>query len=498
MSNNLDDDLELVGGTPQDLLQEMVRDLEIMEKELDFLTDIDTTQIARAAERIERKLSSITGIEQPRLWDAAELEGAAPPHFLAKDRLVRAAINLLIGDEGIGKSLFGSWIVAALTTGRALPQFGIPARDPGDVHLVLTEDDWMSVALPRLEVLGADLSHVKVLCVEKDGSGAPMFPRDMHLIRDASPAPLAVYVDAWLDTVPAALSVRDPQQARQALHPWKELATATGAAVILVCHTNRVSSPNARDRYGATGVLRQKARMTLFAQQDDDGALLIGPDKANTAAQIPATKFRIEAVQHFLPTDDHDGCVPRLSYVGESDRTAREHISDRAEGQDDEPGGNPAQRFVRHFLSDRANKEAPAAEVIKAGKAAGFGEQELKDARRRARKPRISSDKSSFGEGWVWAIVEDEDGTPKPQGGEDGTQGGMPPSPPPSPPSPPSNGIPGGLTDRTPGQTPAVQAALAKAIAFVPPKGDGRCDSCGFHVQKQGGHSDACPKREAS
>ena len=83
-------------------------------------------------------------------------------------------------------------------------------------------------------------------------------------------------MDAWLDTVPAGLSVRDPQQARQALHPLKEVATITDAAVLLLCHTNRVTTANARDRYGATGELRKKARMTLYAQTDEDGCLPVG------------------------------------------------------------------------------------------------------------------------------------------------------------------------------------------------------------------------------
>ena len=79
-----------------------------------------------------------------------------------------------------------------------------------------------------------------------------------------------VVVDAWLDTVAPGLSVRHPQQARQALHPWKEVASATGAAVpSSTTDTDRVASGSVRDRYGATGELRKKARLTLFAQQDD-------------------------------------------------------------------------------------------------------------------------------------------------------------------------------------------------------------------------------------
>lgn len=365
----------------------------------------------------------------PRVWRARDLLPSAPPRWLAKGRLPLASISLLVGDEGIGKSLLWVHIAAAVTTGKPLPEFGIPARDPGRVLVVHTEDEWSFTIRPRLEVAGADVDNmVDVLCTERDGSGAPVFPRDMHLIADADPAPALIVVDAWLDTVSPGLSVKDPQQARQALHPWREIASATDAAVLLLSHTNRVSSTNARDRYGATAELRKKARMTLFAQADEEGRLVVGPEKMNTAAPIAASAFAITAVQYFPPTDDNEGTVPKLVYVGESDMTAREHLAAAAQ-EADEPGGSPAKAFVYDFLLGQGG-EHPAGDVLKAGRAAGFSDQEIKDARRRHRKPRILSRKASFGDGWVWAI-DHGGGT---QGGVDGSQSDVPPEPPPTPP----------------------------------------------------------------
>ncbi len=418
----------------------------------------------------------------PRLWKATDLRPAQPPRWLAKGRLPRDAVSLLIGDEGIGKSLFWGWIVAAITRGKPLPEFGIPARPPATVILVCTEDDWSSTVRPRLEVAGADLNMVQVICTEDDGSGSPVFPRDCFLILETDPKPALVVVDAWLDTVPAGLSVRDPQQARQALHPWKEVATSTDAAVLLLCHTNRVASPNARDRYGATYALRQKARLTLYAQQDDEGYLLIGPEKANSTAEAPASRFAITSKAYFPATDEHDGTVPLLAYIGESDRTAREHVAASAEAGADEPGGNPAKLFVYDYLIRRGG-EAPAVDVLKEGRKAGFGDQELKDARRRHRDPRIVSRKASWGDGWVWAIEYGpaEGG----EGGEGGTQSGMPPAVPPTTPSgderhlgeslPPTPAPPGAPTTHTPGFTARVQNIVARANAEHPI----RCHDCG-------------------
>lgn len=295
---------------------------------------------------------------------------------------MRAAINLLIGDEGIGKSLLWVWIVAAVTTGKALPAFGIPARTPAYVVLVITEDDWQTTVLPRLIVAGANLRMIRVICTEDDGSGAPTFPRDLFLIYEADPAPALIIVDAWLDTVPAGIVVRDPQGARQALHPWRELATQSDAAVLLLCHTNRVASAVARDRYGATAELRKKARMTLYAQSDDDGHLVVGPEKMNTAAPIPATTFAIQSVQHFEPTADDDGTVPRLEYIGESDRTAREHIADAfvADGGGDRQERADAKNWLKGYI-ELQGPQVLSAEVKREAVKAGFSERTLQRAR---------------------------------------------------------------------------------------------------------------------
>jgi hypothetical protein len=315
-------------------------------------------------------------------------------------------------------------IVAAVTTGKALPEFGIPARAPQHVLLVITEDDWSTDVRPRLELAGADLHYISVLCDRQDGSGAPVFPFHMPLVYDADPTPVLVVVDAWLDTVDRTLSVRDPQQARRALHPWTDLAIKTDAAVILVTHTNRIASGNVRDLYGATGALRQKARMTLFAQRDDDGNLLVGPDKANaTATDIAATKFRIEGVRVFDPTDDSDGTVPILRYVGQSTKTAGQHVSDTydAERGEDDQDRADAETWLRMVLESKPGELS--SEIKAKAKAAGIPERTLQRARKNLRVE-VTYEKQSVG-GPVsrWALPangdESEDDDPDTDAGDD-------------------------------------------------------------------------------
>ncbi len=346
----------------------------------------------------------------PELWLATDLKPAAQPQWLAKNRIPRAAVSLICGEEGIGKSLLWVWIVAAITTGSEVAGFGIPARAPGQVIVAaITEDDWCSVVRPRLEVARADLSMIRVICAEADGSGAPLFPRDLQLIRDAEPRPDYVVVDAWLDTVPASLNVRDTQQARQALHPWKDVATLTGAAISLVCHTNRLATPKARDSYGASAALRQKARLSLYCQTDDDDNLIVGPEKANGSRAVPASVFSIEPVPMFPATADDDGSVPRLVYGSESDLTARQHFTDAyTAGHDAADSKADILGWLAAYLGDGPRW---VDDIMRVGEPLGYSKDRLK----RAKRPlHVESVRDSTIEAWFWRLPQHQGRTPVP------------------------------------------------------------------------------------
>ena len=266
----------------------------------------------------------------PKLWKATDLKPSEPITWLVRDHLARGAVAVLIGDEGIGKSLWWVLIVVHITTGKPLPMLGLPTRDPAHVVLVITEDGWTDTVRPRLEAAGADMDYVIVIAEQDDGSGAPVFPRDLGLVDAAHqrhPDLALVVVDAWLDTVPGKFTVKDPQHARQALHPWREIALRTDTAVLLLAHSNRADVGSLRDRVGATGALRQKARTLLYAAQppDDAGHLYLGPDKANNAGMAPAVHYRIDAMQKRPATDDDPGTVPVLQPVAITDATMQKH-----------------------------------------------------------------------------------------------------------------------------------------------------------------------------
>jgi hypothetical protein len=341
---------------------------------------------------------------QPRTWNAVDLDRARAVDWLAANRIPRASASYMLGPEGIGKSLWLTWLTAIVTTGKPFPEFGIPPRDPGIVILVLTEDDWSTVARPRLEVADADLEYVRVICSDSDGSGAPTFPMHIPIVTEAAKDKDAalILVDCWADTLPGSLSVKDPQHARRALHPWKELATRADVSIILSGHTNREKGGNVRNAYGLTGELRKKARMTILAQPDPDenGVLVIGPEKSNLTAPVPASRFRIESVQVFQPTDASDGTVPRLVWIGDAEQSAREFFSDAAasENGDGTDDRNEIDEWLTEYLSGGSVK---ATDVFSAADANGFSKDQVKRAKRRVQ---AKAERPQNPGPWFWSL----------------------------------------------------------------------------------------------
>ena len=96
-----------------------------------------------------------------------ELSKLRPVEWLWSGRLVRGVIDLLAGEEGVGKSALLTWLIAQLTRGELPGAFeGTPAR----VLWVGDEDSWERVVGPRLYAAGADLALVRDLTMGSDES----------------------------------------------------------------------------------------------------------------------------------------------------------------------------------------------------------------------------------------------------------------------------------------------------------------------------------------
>ena len=202
----------------------------------------------------------------------------------------RGDLVVLVGEEGIGKGLFWTRIVAERSrAGRV-------------TLLICGEDDYQRVVRPRLDVVGADLSKVVAMVLDPATmTGQPLLPLHeeevAQAIRDTG-ADLLI-LDPWVSVVQSGLRLRDTQDARAALGPLQQMARSLSIGILAVAHPNR-GDGSLRDRVGLTAVLRQSARVLVFALEDPDDptTLYVGVEKANGMRRANATRYRKTQVAH--------------------------------------------------------------------------------------------------------------------------------------------------------------------------------------------------------
>ncbi|MBP2523572.1 MULTISPECIES: AAA family ATPase [unclassified Rhodococcus (in: high G+C Gram-positive bacteria)] len=336
-----------------------------------------------------------------KLRNAEDMAASAPPDWLCRDRIPRSAITMLIGDEGIGKSMFWVYLAAAITTGTALPEFGLSAKPGGGiVVLIITEDSWTTAVRPRLEAAGANLKNVRYFSEQDDGEGFPTFPNPeaMKVLQDYERDIDLIVVDTWLDSVKGNLDVKNGQHARTALQPWQDIAAEKRAAVLLLSHTNRTATNSARDKVGATSELRKKSRMVLWALKDENGNLVVGVDKSNYGRIPTAIAYNIVMIQLWVATEHSDGRMARLVCVGDTDRTVAQHLDESFQaGNDDAADKADCKKWLQNYMVTNCGA-APAKTAKAAGIAEGFSPTTVD---RTKRKLGIQSKKQPDGT-YIW------------------------------------------------------------------------------------------------
>jgi hypothetical protein len=197
---------------------------------------------------------------------------------------------VFIGEEGIGKGLFSADVIARVT------------KAGHNVLIIATEDDFERVLGPRLDVAGADITRCIFMVMDADTlQGQPHLPHDIPeveaVIREYGVR--LVYIDPWVSSVSGGLRLQNTQEARAAVDPLVSLARRAHCSILAVAHPNR-GEGDLRARVGLSAVLRQAARLLLFALEppDNDTRLMVGIEKANETGRTPATVYRKVPREH--------------------------------------------------------------------------------------------------------------------------------------------------------------------------------------------------------
>lgn len=243
------------------------------------------------------------GAESPIVKLASEFKPRSVD-WLWEGYLPAAALSLLEGDPGLGKSQLTCWLAAAVTTHRTMPDGShVPDNRSRGVVLLSAEDDPERVIVPRLKAVGADLAGVHFFAGVGTlaGDDRPFtLPRDVGLLEQVvtNRGAALVIVDPLVAYLDANVSANSDADMRRATRPLAAMAERTGAAVLLLRHLNKKSGSSAMYRGGGSiGIVgAARAAFVVAEPEDDPGLRVMAPVKMNLAPKPRSQTFSIETV----------------------------------------------------------------------------------------------------------------------------------------------------------------------------------------------------------
>lgn len=288
----------------------------------------------------------------------AVLARARPIKSVWENRILIGYLNLLIGEEGLGKGTLAAWIGARITRGE-LP--GALAGKPRPVAYVGDEDSWDHIWVPRLEAAGADLDLCEQIVAGEDEDQFDVY-RDAEGLAKyvAQHRNGLVYFDQLLENLGAADSWKS-QQVRKALAPLRRVADDTQTAFLCTMHPNKRAG-SFRDRINGTPAFNELSRSSLLLARhpsDRDRRVCVRA-KGNYTAEPKAFEFDIESTVVQIDTGIrrrgkqrvHRLTPTRICDVSESGLREDDIMGQKADREHPDSHAAQARRALKELFAD--------------------------------------------------------------------------------------------------------------------------------------------------
>ena len=226
-----------------------------------------------------------------------------PPEWVWDERYVAGYLNLICGEEKVGKGVLAAWTIARLTRGEL---DGCYLGTPVTVGVIADEDGWADVWVPRLHAAGVDGTRVKKLApVGSDMIEVQTHAADIARVVEEHGIKL-LYIDALDDLLGAADDWRS-KQVRAALKPLRWLAGDLGVAVVGSKHPN-LRGNSFRELMSGTAAFGAVARSSMLLAKHPTGesnerVLTLG---SGNLADPDSLEFRIVSARFELNGYDWD------------------------------------------------------------------------------------------------------------------------------------------------------------------------------------------------
>ena len=340
------------------------------------------------------------------LWDTTP-PGEAPT---SHGRLPMNSLTIAAGGPGLGKSQFGVWMTARVTTG-TLP--GGLYGTPRGVIYAATEDSWSMTIAPRLVAAGADMDRVfRVDVMDDERLHARLaLPIDTSLLgKAAEEYSVALLVaDPLLSMIDSSINDYRATEIRSALEPLVAAADRYNFSVLGLAHFTKAGGTDPLSRVAGSGAFGQLIRALIaFAKQEgDDGTdeFVMSLEKNNLGRLgLPSHSYAIQSAT--VDTDEGPSYTSRFVLGPESMTSVREVMRAEFSGESGASAGE-AVEWLRGWLTD-AGGSAVGREIKKAARVEGFSDSTIDRARRKlkvkSRQEGFAKDRTShwyLPEAWV-------------------------------------------------------------------------------------------------
>lgn len=392
---------------------------------------------------VELEVEEEVALRRARVTWASEIEPEPVVWAWESDdgngRVPSGSLSIAAGREGTGKSSFGIWLAAHITKG-TLPgaYFGTPRR----VFYVAVEDSWKHTLVPRLMAAGADLSRVgrfDVVAHDDDELTLSLPTDNVLLEREVRRNEVAlVVIDPLMSVIGEKIDTHREREVRSALDPLAKLADRSESIFLGIAHFNKGGGSDAASLITGSGAFKNVPRSVFgFArdESDESGSRVMSQVKNSLGRDdLPSLSYVIESFD--VETKKGIATTGKFTFTGESDKSVAEILRDSRRDPDDVEEAKDAASWIRDYLAS-VGGEAPAKDVLDAGKAVGYTEKTLKNARRKVASTVKSG--NTTGSAWSWIL---------PEGHSEGPEGPTNETPGPSGPSTGPSAL-HGITDRT-------------------------------------------------
>jgi putative DNA primase/helicase len=325
-------------------------------------------------------------------------------NWLWHARLAQGAITLVEGGAEKGKSTILVDLAARVSRGHSFPGEHT-TREPGNIVMMIAEDDLGATVVPRLMAAGADLTRIYFLSVTKDERGhiVPFHLSDdceRLRIKCQEVGAVFVIVDPLVSYLGSrkgrTLNTYNDMEVRQALAPLKELAERTRASVAAIRHYRKGKGTDAMEAGGGSVAFAALVRVIIAALPDPDveHRYLLAVAKNNLVAKSKRPAITYEIVPW---TDDPD--IGRIAWGETVQKSANEILESQAEADQHSSGKVAEAKQLLEILL--ANGEWIATtDVLRAAEAHGVSKAAVQRA-----KTSLDIVADRKGNKWGWTLA---------------------------------------------------------------------------------------------